>query len=120
MPSTNEFASHCAELLAPCGSVRIRRMFGGHGLYVDDLFVAVVTGESLYLKADPQTAAAFESAGGTRFAYRAKGRSVSLQFWTPPAEAMDSPRLMHPWARLAADAALRSRAGASGQGKRSS
>lgn len=116
MPSTNEFASHCAELLAPAGSVRVRRMFGGHGLYLDDLFVAIVTGEALYLKADSQTAAAFEKAGGTRFAYRAQGRSVSLQFWSPPAEAMESPRLMQPWVRLAAQAALRSR----GHARRSS
>mgnify|MGYP000287609516 CR=1 FL=1 len=30
------------ELLAPLGRARARRMFGGHGLYVDDLFVAIV------------------------------------------------------------------------------
>ena len=111
MAAKDEFAGYCAELFASIGPVRVRRMFGGHGIYVDDLFVAIVTGDSLYLKADQQTSPAFEQAGGTRFAYRTKGRSVSLQFWTPPAHALDSPGLMEPWARLAAQAALRSRAG---------
>ena len=109
MASGNEFANYCAELFAALGPVRVRRMFGGHGIYVDDLFVAIVSAESLYLKADLQCASAFEKAGGTRFTYEGKGRSVSLQYWTPPAPALDSPALMEPWARLALAAALRSR-----------
>lgn len=111
MASKDEFAHYCAELFEPVGTVRVRRMFGGHGLYVDDLFVAIVTGESLYLKADAQTAPAFEQAGGRPFEYEARGRRVSLQFWSPPVEAMDSPRLMMPWARLAVEAAQRAAAG---------
>jgi DNA transformation protein and related proteins len=111
MASRSEFADYCAELFGSLGLVRVRRMFGGHGIYVDDLFVAIVSGESLYLKADPQCAPAFEKAGGTRFTFESKGRAVSLQYWTPPPQAMDAPGLMEPWARLAMAAALRSRAG---------
>ena len=33
---------------------RSRRMFGGHGLYVDDLFVGLIAFERLYLKVDAQ------------------------------------------------------------------
>lgn len=117
MASKDEFAHYCAELLAPLGTVRVRRMFGGHGLYIDELFVAIVAGETLYLKADPETAPAFEAAGGRPFSYEARGRRTSLGFWTPPVEAMDSPGLMTPWARLALGAALRARAGKA-KGKR--
>jgi len=106
----DDFADHCAELLASAGPVRRRRMFGGHGLYVDDLFVAVIAGERLYLKTDAHTTAAFEAAGGERFVYEAQGRTVTLSYWTPPAEAMDSPALMAPWVRLAVQAALAARA----------
>ena len=120
MASKNEFAQYCADLFAPVGSARVRRMFGGHGLYVDDLFVAIITGESLYLKADAETALVFEKAGGTRFTYEGQSKSVSLQYWTAPAEALDSPRLMEPWARLAVEAALRARAVKPSKVKRSS
>ena len=39
-----------------------KAMFGGHGLYVDDLFVALIAGDTLYLKADADSAAQFEAA----------------------------------------------------------
>jgi DNA transformation protein and related proteins len=106
-----EFATYCTELLASAGGVRASRMFGGYGLYIDDVFVAIITGETLYLKADQQTQARFEAAGGTRFEYIARGKKrQALGFWTVPPEAMDSPRRMQPWACLALEAALRARA----------
>ncbi len=85
-------------------------MFGGHGIYVDDLFVALIFREQLYLKADAQTRAAFEEAGGERFVYDSADKQVTVGYWTVPAEAMESPGLMQPWARLAIAAALRAKA----------
>jgi DNA transformation protein len=101
---------HCLDLLAPLGAVHARRMFGGHGLYVDDLFIAIIAFEQLYLKTDAQTRPAFEVAGGEPFVYDAKTKAVSLGYWTVPAEAMESPALMQPWARQAIAAALRAKA----------
>lgn len=110
MAPKDAFASYCAELFSGLGPVRVKRMFGGHGIYVDDLFIAIVTGETLYLKADAETTPRFEAAGCAPFTYTAKGRRVSLHYRAAPAEAMDSPALMRPWATLAMQAALRSRA----------
>jgi len=110
MPPKDAFASYCAELLSGRGTVRVKRMFGGHGLYVDDLFVAIVAFDTLYLKADAQTTPRFEAAGCAPFTYSAKGgRRVSLGYRAAPPEAMDSPALMRPWLELAIQAALRSR-----------
>ena len=105
-----EFASYCVELLGALGGARARRMFGGHGLYVDDLFVAIVVDETLYLKVDAQTRPRFEAAGCQAFEYSAGGKRVSMSYWSAPAEATESPALMLPWARLAQAAALRARA----------
>jgi DNA transformation protein len=110
MASDRELVEHCRELLAPLGSVRSRRMFGGHGFYVDDLFVALIAFGRLHLKADASTRARFEAAGCEPFAYEAKGRRVALSYFTAPEDAMESPALMQPWARLALEAALRARA----------
>jgi DNA transformation protein len=60
----DDFTAHCLELLAPAGRARARRMFGGHGLYVDDLFVALVLGDNLYLKADALSAPRFDAGRG--------------------------------------------------------
>lgn len=105
-----EFVTHCLELLAPLGATRSRRMFGGHGLYVDDLFVALIAFERLYLKADLQTRPRFEAAGCEPFAYTAKDKSVTLGYYTAPDDAMESPAYMQPWGRLALEAALRAKA----------
>ena len=106
-----EFLAHCTELLARTGAVRSRRMFGGHGFYVDDLFMALILGDRLYLKADAQTRAVFEAAGCVPFTYEtAAGASGSLSYFSAPEDAMESPPLMEPWARLALAAALRARA----------
>jgi len=104
------FAAYCVELLAPLGAARARRMFGGHGLYLDELFVAIVAGEQLYLKVDARTQAAFERAGSRPFSYEAKGRRQSMSYWLAPEAALESAAQMQPWARLALEAALRARA----------
>jgi DNA transformation protein and related proteins len=106
----NEFLSHCIELLGSAGAVRTRRMFGGHGFYVDDLFVALIAAERLYLKVDAQTRAAFEAQACVPFVYDREGKAMSLGYFSAPEEAMESPPLMQPWARLALSAALRARA----------
>jgi DNA transformation protein len=104
------FAAYCVELLGPLGAARARRMFGAHGLYLDDLFVAIVADEQLYLKVDAQTQAQFEAAGCRPFVYSRTERVVAMSFWSAPEEATESPALMLPWARLAQAAALRARA----------
>jgi len=106
----DEFTTHCAELLSPLGSVRARRMFGGQGLYLDELFVAIIVGEQLYLKTDAQSRPRFEAAGCEPFRYLRQGEWTSLGYFRPPEEALESPALMQPWARLALEAALRARA----------
>ena len=85
-------------------------MFGGYGLYVDDVFVAVVTADNLYLKTDDQTQPRFAEAGGTQFCFVSRGMTQATHFWSAPADAMDSPAVMRPWAQLALEAALRARA----------
>ena len=110
----NEFVAHCVELLSPLGAVRTRRMFGGHGFYIDELFVALIAYERLYLKADALTRSVFEDAGCTPFTFeKARGdtvESVATSYFSAPEDAMESPPLMQPWARLALAAALRARA----------
>lgn len=106
----DEFTHHCKELLAPLGAVRTRRMFGGQGIYVDELFLALIISDQLYLKADAVTKPQFEAAGCVPFRYLKDGEWMSMNYYQPPEEAIDSPALMQPWARLAMQAALRTQA----------
>lgn len=105
----DEFVQYCVDLLGGDQRVHARRMFGGHGLYLDDLFVALIAGEQLYLKVDAQTRPRFEAAGCAPFAYQGAAKSVLLPYFTAPVDAIESQLAMQPWARLALEAALRAR-----------
>lgn len=108
---TPPFITHCLELLGVLGPVRAKRMFGGWGLYAQDLFVALIASERLYLKTDATTRPHFEAAGGEPFVYDAKGQPMTIAaYWTVPDDAMDAPPLFEPWARLALTASVAARA----------
>lgn len=92
------------------GPVRARRMFGGWGLYAQELFVALIANERLYLKADDTTRPSFEAAGSRQFFYEARGQATTMGYWTVPDEALDAQPLFAPWARLALQAAVAARA----------
>ena len=102
------FTELCVELLTPLGPVRTRRMFGGQGLYVDGLFMALIAGNELFLKTDDVSRERFVAAGCTPFSFETRdGGRVAMSYFRPPEEALESPPLMLPWARLALEAALR-------------
>ena len=107
MPVTPGFTDYLHELFAPLGTIRIRRMFGGAGVFLDDVMFALVADEVLYLKADDENRPQFEAEGLEAFSYESRGKRVTLSYFRAPDEAMDSPALMHPWARGALAAALR-------------
>jgi len=107
---SDDFVDYVMELFGPFGTVGARRMFGGHGVYLDGLMFAIISEETLYLKADEMNRIEFEQAGCEIFGYARKGRRATLNFFRAPADAMESPELMLPWARSAYAAALRTNA----------
>ena len=98
------------ELLQSAGPCVAKRMFGGWGISVDGMTIAILAnlggGDTLWLKANADTQAVFEAAGCQRFSYEAAGTTRGINYYSAPAEAMESPALMQPWARLALEAAL--------------
>ena len=112
IPNAAGLIAHCTELLSVLGPVRVSRMFGGNGVYVDGLFLALIARDSLFLKTDETSRQAFEAAGCQPFAFEtAKGARAVLGYWSAPDEALESSALMQPWARLALQSALAARAG---------
>jgi DNA transformation protein len=107
MSSEADFVAYVLELFAPAGTASARRMFGGHGLYVDGLMCALVMDGRLYLKADADTRDAFAVAGCTPFVYTGQKQPIELGYWTVPEAALESAEDMAPWVRRAMQAARR-------------
>lgn len=98
------------ELFSGLGSVTIRRMFGGQGIYHRGAIIAVVFRGDLLLKGDAETAPAFAAAGARQWSYDGqKGKLIKMPYWSTPEDAFDDPEVMTRWARLAYEAALRAR-----------
>ena len=48
----NEFIEHLTELFTDFGPIRSRRMFGGYGIYHNELMFGLVADDVLFLKTD--------------------------------------------------------------------
>lgn len=117
MPTPDhDFARYCCELLGSAGPCTAKRMFGGFGISTDGLTIAILAdlgaGQTLWLKASEATRGQFEAEDCARFTYPVKGVPKSMNYYAAPAEALESPGLMVPWARLALEAAVQARANA--------
>jgi DNA transformation protein len=98
------------ELFAPYAIVSARRMFGGHGVYLDGLCFALSIGGDVYLKVDAETQADFAAVDSRPFVYSARGREVRVGYWLAPSAAFDDEDELRRWASLAFAAARRAAA----------
>ena len=112
MANSADFLEHVVDLARAVGPADARRMFGGHGVYVDGVIVGLVVDDTLYLKTDAETLPAFRARGLEPFTFEKtkSGEVVITSYVQAPEEALDSPAQMLEWARLAYAAALRSSA----------
>lgn len=106
----SEFVEYLIEQLEPLGPVKLRAMFGGHGIYLDGLFMAVLFDDMLYLKTDAESWQRFAAAGSAPFVYADRtGREIEIGYWRLPDEALEDGDSVRAWAREAIGAALRAR-----------
>lgn len=108
MPEDNEFITYLLEQLEPLGSVQSKRMFGGHGIFMDGLMFGLVADEVLYLKADEKNESDFTKQDLEPFTYHKKGKPFKLSYFEAPEDIYESEDTMHDWAKKAYGAALRS------------
>lgn len=82
----------------PLGAVTSRKMFGGHGIFIDDkMFALLDSTAQLYLKADASSSAPFEEAGSEKH-----GR---MPYWSVPHAVLDDEEELRSWAQRSADLA---------------
>ena len=110
MALSAEYAAFVEELFAPAFSVRIKRMFGGAGIFWDELMIGLISDERIYLKVDASTQADFEAEGSKAFVFTQKsGEIVAMSYLELPERLYDEPDEMRAWALVAREAALRAK-----------
>lgn len=104
----SEFVTFVTEQMAFVEDLRIRGMFGGHGMFQNDRMFALIFQDQLYFKTITATRAAFEAKSLKPFTYLARSKWVKLQYFEAPAEVFDEVDAMRSWvgkALLAANSA---------------
>ena len=98
--------------LAPVGHFQARRMFGGMGVYLDDVIFGLIFDGTLWLRVDDRNRADFEQAGMAPFTYeKSDGKQISITYWECPAKVLKDGKLLRDWvAKSKAASAERKRA----------
>jgi DNA transformation protein len=104
-----DYRDHVLDQLACLGRVRGRSMFGGVGIYLDDLFFALIADDVLYFKVDDTTRGAYEARGMAVFKPNSN-RSTIMAYYEVPAETLEDTDQLRTWGRRAVEVASRARA----------
>ncbi|WP_454907073.1 TfoX/Sxy family protein [Variovorax gossypii] len=104
----SEFVDSLHEVFERLGRIRTRRMFGGHGIWHEDRMIALVANDTLYLKADAESAPHFDALDLPPFTYERQGQSMPMSYRLAPADLFEDRHEAALWGRRAYEAALRS------------
>lgn len=91
---------YLADCLASWGDIRLKRMFGGLGVYCGDHFFALIDDGIVYFKVDDTTRSDFEAAESGPFTYPGKdGQDMLMNgYWRLPDEVIEDRDTLFAWA----------------------
>ena len=69
----------------------MRKMFGGAGLFLNDVMFALIDDETIFLKTDETLAAAMKAEGAVSWIYDAKDRTSRATIGSLPDATLDDP-----------------------------
>jgi DNA transformation protein and related proteins len=96
------FADYVFDLLAPLGTLKIRKMFGGYGIYKDNIFFALIAENILYFKVAENNYSTYESYGSKPFSYERENKTVTLKnYWQVPVDILENQEKCIAWAEIA-------------------
>lgn len=102
-----QFVNYVVELMQGIGPVTAKRMFGGHGIFLDGIMFALIDGHSLYLKVSPDTETDFTELGLEAFSFNKNGKQVKMSYYQAPEDCLENIDDMVLWANKAYSSALK-------------
>lgn len=94
------FREYVVDQLADVLGVRTRKMFGGLGLYSDDIFFGIITREDvLYFKTDEETCLRYKEMGSDYF--KPNPKQHLKNYYEVPEKVLDSREDLAGWAEEA-------------------
>ena len=107
----NPFHTYVEDLFANLGRIRIRKMFGGAGVYSGEDMFALIDKDRVYVKSDDSLKEHLESEGGEPFEWTnpSTGKTIRMSYVSLPVNALDDRDEASAWGRKALDVAIQAR-----------
>lgn len=102
-----EFVNYVVDLMQSAGPVTAKRMFGGHGIFLDGLMFALIADSILYFKTNKENEYEFTDRGLEAFRYNKKGKEYKMSYYQAPDEALEDREVMNHWTNNAYNTALK-------------
>ena len=106
MSVSPEFTAFLQDQFEPFGPVAIRPMFGGAGVFRDNVMFGLIAWETLYLKTGDANRADYEDAGMEPFTYEGKSKPVAMSYHQVPPDILEDADSLSDWATKAFAVAL--------------
>ena len=101
MTRKDDYVEYILECLQSTGTVRAKAMFGGFGLYMDDLMFALVADDALYFKTSDHNRDDFLERDLKPFYYERAGKKITMSYFEAPEEVFDDEEMMSLWVNKA-------------------
>ena len=107
----NPFHNYVEDLFANLGRIRIRKMFGGAGVYSGEDMFALIDKDRVYVKSDESLKERLQSEGGEAFEWTNPntGKTIQMSYVSLPINALDDRDEASAWGRKALDVAIQAR-----------
>jgi DNA transformation protein len=101
MAVSESYLGYVIDQLTGIGRVRSKRMFGGVGLYADELFFGLLDDNGLYFKVDDTNRADFLDRGMGPFRPFKDKPEQAMSYYEVPADVIEEADELLAWARKA-------------------
>jgi DNA transformation protein and related proteins len=107
MAVSRDYLAFVLEQLREAGDIQSRRMFGGVGLYLGEVFFALIADDTLYLRVDEDSRPEYTARDMRPFKPYANRALLSSRYYEVPADVLEDSSQLGTWARRALAAATR-------------
>lgn len=85
-------------------------MFGGYGIYKDEIIFALIAYDVLYFKVDATNKADYEQKGSKPFTYsQGKHKATTMSYWEVPSDILEDKEELKKWMMKAVDVSINAR-----------
>ena len=105
MAVAEDFKLFVQDQLRDFGSITMKNMFGGYGIFKEGVMFGMLAGNKLRMRVDEGNKPTYEAAGMKP--HESKAKKKGMPYWEVPEHVLDNTVILLEWAQKAYEAALR-------------